>query len=174
MLISMKQHMKYSPRTVKSRRWSGLPEPRCIRRCRLSRRWTGGPRGPRRGWGLACPRWRTASSLKDGLEGEPRFQVKKVKVFLSELLSSLRLFKMGQSRLFLFIFVRFTFQSKWQIDNLNYINVVLEIRTRGRRMVGADNSHGVWRPPYPSLCLIPLSLITEERGLTHYNSWYCL
>ena len=54
---------------------------------------------------------------------------------------------------FMFIYVISTFQFKWQIYNLNYLNwksldVVFGIWTRGRRMVGADNSTELWRPPW--------------------------
>ena len=51
--------------------------------------------------------------------------------------------KMGQSRpLFVYFRVTISIQIEKSIDGL------LGIRTRGRRMVGADKTTELWRPPY--------------------------
>ena len=47
-------------------------------------------------------------------------------------------FKMGHPGLFLFIFVLFSLQSQYKMEKS--VDGVLGIRTRGRRMVGADET----------------------------------
>ena len=63
--------------------------------------------------------------------------------------------------LFLFIFALFTFQFKWQIFNLNNINLksvdaVLGTQTCGGRMDGADEPTELWRHPYVTTLFNPL------------------
>ena len=47
--------------------------------------------------------------------------------------------------LFWFIFVLFSLQFQYQLKKS--VDGVLGIRTRGRRMVGADETTELWRPP---------------------------
>ena len=59
--------------------------------------------------------------------------------------------KMGQSRPLFVYFRSFLVTISIQIEKS--IDGVLGIRTRGRRMVGADETTELWRPPqYPFVC----------------------
>ena len=53
--------------------------------------------------------------------------------------------KMGQSRPLFIYFRSFLVTISIQIEKS--VNGVLGIRTRGRRMVGADETTELWRPP---------------------------
>ena len=71
-------------------------------------------------------------------------------IFDTQLETIVSLFKWTKSGLFLFIFVLFTFQFKWQVFNFNYTNWKKHrywswILTRGRRLVGTDDSTELWR-----------------------------
>ena len=67
-------------------------------------------------------------------------------------------------------FISFRIPIQMKKYNLNYINWknvdgVHGIRTRGRRMLGTDNSTKLWRPPIPFIfCLFPTNKTT-----TFYN-----
>ena len=54
--------------------------------------------------------------------------------------------KWANPGLFLFIFVLFSLQFQYKLKKS--IDGVLGIRTQGRRMVGADETTELWRPPY--------------------------
>ena len=58
--------------------------------------------------------------------------------------------KMGQSRPLFVYFRSFLITISLQIEKSN--DDVLGIRTRGRRMEGADNTTELWRPPKKHRC----------------------
>ena len=57
--------------------------------------------------------------------------------------------------LYLFIFVLFTLQFQYKLKKS--VDGVLGIRTRGRRMVGADETTELWRLPSRSQSLLHFS-----------------
>ena len=61
---------------------------------------------------------------------------------------------MGQSRPLFVYFRSFPVTISTQIEKS--IDGVLGIRTRGRRMVGADETTELWQPPRKNVCLYPL------------------
>ena len=54
----------------------------------------------------------------------------------------------------LFLFISFLFSLQFQYKIGKSIDGVLGIRTWGRRMVGADETTELWRPPENDSCLI--------------------
>ena len=55
--------------------------------------------------------------------------------------------KMGQSRPLFFVYFRYFFDTISIIQIEKSVDGVLGTRTRGRRMVGADETTELWRPP---------------------------
>ena len=64
----------------------------------------------------------------------------------------------------MFIFRSFLITISIQIEKS--VDGVLGIRTRGRRMVGADETTELWRPPIVTFSLLNKNLVTEfEPGI---------
>ena len=74
--------------------------------------------------------------------------------------------KMGQSRP-LFVYFSYFLNTISIIQIEKSVDGVLGIRTRGRRMVGADKTTELWRPPSPHM------FVLIHRGATHYVQAHC-
>ena len=77
--------------------------------------------------------------------------------------------------LFLFIFILFSLQFQYKLKKSN--DGVLGIRTRGRRMVGADKTMELWRPPrFINNCLLITFeyLLYEPIPIYYYMLRVCL